>query len=68
MFLLENSIGNYNHNTLANTYQHNNIVGTTNLGLVPERELLGNRRDYKGDTLHYCDTIIERDSGVIKYI
>lgn len=50
------------------TYQHNNIVGTTNLGLVPERELLGNRRDYKGDTLHYCDTIIERDSGVIKYI
>ena len=50
------------------TYQHNNIVGTTNLGMVPERELLGNRRDYYGDTLHYCDTIIERDTGVIKYI
>jgi hypothetical protein len=48
------------------TYNHNGIVGTTNLGLVSER--IYNMPDYMNDTLHYSDVIIERETGVKKYI
>jgi hypothetical protein len=49
-------------------YSYNGVVGTTNLGLVPQREMIGNRIDYDCDTLHYPDTIYERSTGVMKYI
>jgi len=48
------------------TYSHNGVVGTTNLGFVNEK--IFNRPDYDCDTLHFPDVIIERDSGIMKYI